>query len=412
MRQPDHHRQERLNGAPANGAPVRSPRQRHVAALPFPTPQGTQAAIDAMLRALARAGRAPQLLAYPGGQPSAEPPPFMLHRGPAWASGGAPRSGPSLAKLLADLGLAARLHIGRPPALASELLIAHHVEAALVSWPCPAVFFAHTDLGAELPCYAPAWPRPLLTRAGAALDRLLIRRAAAVATVSPQLRERMVTLAGPRAARVRYVPIPWQPSRPITLDERAQARAQLGLPAGTQVVAYAGNLDAYQGWEALIAALVQLNARHPLLQLLVATASDPAPLRHAARAAGVGERVMAVRLDGEPTRRALHAAADAIAIPRRIAGGVPIKLLDALARGAPCAVARSAHAGLPLRDAALIAAGDDGPALAAALDVILTNSEHAQALRTRGREYIGREHGDAAFLTAFDAVCALASSPP
>jgi hypothetical protein len=37
----------------------------HVAALPFPSPQGTQAAIASMLEALASAGRDVHLLCYP-----------------------------------------------------------------------------------------------------------------------------------------------------------------------------------------------------------------------------------------------------------------------------------------------------------------------------------------------------------
>ena len=360
-----------------------------------------------MLCALARAGRAPRLLVYSGGLSQPGSPPYRVYRGPTWAHGGGLRSGPSLAKLRADLGLALQLR-----ALPGELLIAHHVEAALISWPRPSVFFAHTDLGAELPSYAPALPPHALARAGSALDRLLVRRAAAVATVSPQLRERMAALAGPHGERVRYVPIPWPLSPPSAPDERAAARAQLGLSAGTRVVAYAGNLDGYPGWDTLVGTVAQLNRRCRPIQLLVATASDATPLRQAMQRAELASRLTVVPLAGEDARVQLHAGADVIAIPRRVAGGIPIKLLDALSRGAACVLTRSAHAGLPLADAALVADGDDVSAFAAAIERVLARSVLADSLRANARAYVAREHSDEAFLTAFDAVCASADPRP
>jgi glycosyltransferase involved in cell wall biosynthesis len=430
VRYPDHHRQERLN-APAQiarrvpadraKAPQHAPasplRTLHVAALPFPSPQGTQAAIDAMLRALARAGRDPQLLTYAAGLQRRSPPPYKVHCGPSWVPASSLRSGPSFQKLLADVALASRLEHSalrgpggdRARPGTSPLVIAHHVEAALVTWrTSPAIFFAHTDLGEELPTYAPAWLSNALRGAGVALDRMLVQHAAAVATVSPLLCERMAVLAGARAARVHYVPIPWSLPSPITAGERAEARLRFASSARTPLVAYLGNLDGYQGWEALIAALAQLNRRGPAVQLLVATASDPAPLWREARSAALSARVTVVPLAGEAMRRAVHAAADLVLIPRRAPGGLPIKLLDGLARGVPCVLAASARAGLPLADAAEIAAGDDAAALAAAIDAVLAQPAHAHWLRAAGRAYIAADHSDDAFATAFDHACSLA----
>jgi glycosyltransferase involved in cell wall biosynthesis len=397
--------------------PAGAPRTLHVAALPFPSPQGTQAAIDSMLRALARAGRDPHLLTYAAGLPRANPPPYTVHCGPTWAPASSLRSGPSLHKVVADLVLASRLRRpasiaagGKPVLVASPpLVIAHHVEAALLTWRTrPAIFFAHTDLREELPTYAAAPLQRVLARAGGALDRALVQHVAAVATVSPLLRERMAALAGPRAARVHYVPIPWPLPPPITPEERIRARARFVRSAGTQLVAYLGNLDGYQGWEALIAALAQLNRTRSPVQLLVATASDPAPLWREARCAGLAARLSVVPLAGEATRRAVHAAAELVVIPRRAPGGLPVKLLDGLARGVPCVLAASARAGLPLAHAAEVACGDDAPALAIAIDTVLANSAHAAWLRTAGRAYIASDHDDAAFANAFDRTCSLA----
>jgi glycosyltransferase involved in cell wall biosynthesis len=414
VRHPDDHRQERLSavggsaaasnrGAPPAGTHDAVTRTLHVAALPFPSRQGTQTALACMLRALNDAGRDAQLLCYAHGLAEPEPA-FKVHRGCGWSGDRSLRSGPSARKLIADVELAALLGRTRR-ASAAELVIAHHVEAALLASRIPHVFFAHTDLGAELPSYAPRALSGALRRAGGALDRRLVQRAGAVAAISPLLAERLAAVAGDRADRVAYVPVPWTLPPPITREERARARAELALPAGTQVVAYVGNLDGYQGWEALVAALPQLNARSRRVQLLVATASDPRPLRDTAQRAGVAVQLQVASLEGEVARRNVHAAADVIAVPRRTAGGLPIKLLDALARGVPCAIARSADAGLNLNGIAEVAAADDGEALAGAIEGVLSEEGRARTLGEAGRTFIARKHNAAAFLSAFDRAC-------
>jgi glycosyltransferase involved in cell wall biosynthesis len=418
VRYPDDHRQERLSavhdcaavigpassgGPELRGAASALTRTSHLAALPFPTRQGTQAAIASMLRALREADREAQLLCYAHGLSEPEPP-FTVHRGSGWSRDRSLRSGPSARKLIADVELAALLDRTRR-ARAGDLVIAHHVEAALLARRVQHVFFAHTDLGEELPSYAPRALDRALRRAGSALDRWLIQRAGAVAAISPLLADRLAAVAGDRAERIAYVPVPWSSPPPITRDERARVRAQLAVPAGTHVVAYVGNLDAYQGAGALVAALPQLNARSCRVLLLIATASDPRPLLAAAQQAGVAVQLRVASLADEPARREVHAAADVIAVPRRTAGGLPIKLLDALARGVPCAITKTAEAGLNLEGIAEVAKADDGAALAAVIESVLRSEVKARALADAGRSFIAREHSAAAFLSAFDRVC-------
>ena len=93
-------------------------RTLHVAALPFPSPQGTQAAIASMLRALREAGEDARLLTYAHGAHTAEPPPFEVLRAPEGRPYRSLRSGPSLRKLAADLaqakGLERATHANQP----------------------------------------------------------------------------------------------------------------------------------------------------------------------------------------------------------------------------------------------------------------------------------------------------------
>lgn len=409
MRDAHDHRQE-LTPARAPRAAAADRSALHVAALPFPTHQGTQAVIRAMLEALAEAGRPSDLLAYAGGERAAALP-FTVHRAPDLARDRSLRSGPSARKLVADAALAVAL-VRRLRAAGPDVIVAHHVEAALITRALAprraVVFFAHTDLEAELPDYFAPRASALLARAGRQLDRQLVRRAGAVAAISPLLADRLAALPDAPEA-VHYVPPPWPLPPVIHTEERARARVRLGLPARAKVILYAGNLDRYQGWETIAGAVARLAAAEPELRWLVGTESDPAELLREAQRAGIAARVEVRPLAGEAARRALHAAADVVAIPRKAPGGLPIKLLDALARGLPCAAVPRALAGIAIGSALELAAADDPAALAASLEHLLgASAAQREAIGRRARDYVAAHHDVHTFLRAYDRVCGAA----
>jgi glycosyltransferase involved in cell wall biosynthesis len=180
------------------------------------------------------------------------------------------------------------------------------------------------------------------------------------------------------------------------------------LPAAAAVLLYAGNLDGYQGWEQCLHAVARLQHDFPEVVLLVGTESDPRALRAAAQRAGIAQRIRVAPLAGEAARHTLHAAADVALVTRRTPGGLPIKLLDALARGLCCVVTPTATGGLALGRAAEPCAADDGPAIAATLAAVLTNPAGRHALGDAARGYVAREHDPARFCEALDEVCSLA----
>ena len=374
----------------------------HIAAQPFPSYQGTQAAIRCMLEA--RGARA-ELFTY-GAEGYPWRPSFPLHRGPDNARS-ALRSGPSWTKVLADLRMSMML-----PDLCRQrgarVLIAHHVEAMALACRMrglPRVFFAHTDLAAELPSYAAPRYAGILARAGALTDRALCAQAHAVAAISPALCDALQASSGIHAT---YVPTPWPVPAPIRPSERISARHQLGLREQAIVALYAGNLDAYQDAEQTLAALERLAAAGgPRLFLLLATNS--APERFLARAVQLGVPFRTLPLGGETIRRMLHAAADLAIVPRATPGGLPMKLLDAMARGLPCALAPLAAAGLRLRGRAEQA---DAPGPRALSDAVarllgrLRQSEPRRELSDRARAYIALEHSTTRFHAALDRVIA------
>lgn len=366
----------------------------HVACLPFPTHQGTQAAIASMLEASARLGRPVHLLAYAHAAYELDAP-YEIHRIPNFPEVRSVRSGPSWGKVALDARCIVEIRrlSGR---LQPSAIIAHHIEAALAALAArvaPVYYVAHTSLERELPVYMSRVPARPVRSIGRRLEKQVCRRAAGVAAVAPAL----ATLLG---EGVRYLPVPWSASAVSDRATRSEARLALGIAPDAQVCLYAGNLDPYQGWENLVEAIAILRRSHRNARLLVATASDPAPAREQAERLGVASAVGFSGLESERARMLAHAASDLAWVPRRTEGGLPVKMLDAFARDLPVVAVRRATAGLPLRGACRIVSDDDPGALAAAAGSLFEDERAANALRDRSGRYLSVHHSAQWFSTA------------
>lgn len=372
-------------------------RTLHVAALPFPSPQGTQGLIHAMLSALTAHGHDAHLLCYAHGAGMSATPTYPVHRAAGRARGSL-RSGPSLAKLAQDVALARAIRqcVRR---LRPRAVVAHHVEAAacaLALGARPMLFVAHTSLQAELPSYVGRALAGPAAWAGRRLDVSLVRRAPRTLAVSPLL-ARLLTRASGRA--VHTLTLPWPQPSATDAAERRAARRALGIAEAEQVLLYAGNLDGYQGLEPMLAGVAQLALP---VRLLIATSAPHAAL------AGTLARLRSVRvtfapLASEPERRCVHAASDLALVPRRSPGGVPIKLLEALARGVPVVAARRALAELPLAPYCESVDGGCTDSWRAAITRVLAERPHALRRALAARQYVSDAHAPARFARCFEA---------
>lgn len=376
----------------------------HIAALPFPSPQGTQAAVHQMLRALSEGGGDHELLTYGyGANPDDAALPYRLRRLDDFPKVRSLRSGPSIGKVALDLRLASELRRLRKRDI-FEGFVAHHIEAAIAASLAgcrPLVYFAHTSLAEELPLYFPASARSPFRRSGAWLEENLCRNAEAVVAISPRLASDLSTRTG---VDVCYVPTPWPLPDPTGDEERVQARTTRGIDPADHVLLYVGNLDAYQGWERLLETAAALKHKLARMRLLVGTASRPEPLLHAAKQAGLAASLHVEPLLGsESQRRALHACASVALIPRRAPGGLPIKLLDALARGVPVITSELASAGLALNGAAELPP-DNAEAWSSAALELLRHPSHRSSLAAAARTYIARKHSDPAFIETLESL--------
>jgi glycosyltransferase involved in cell wall biosynthesis len=360
----------------------------HVACLPFPSHQGTQAAIAAMLEASVASGRQSELLVYARGGYALDAG-YAVHRIPDFPKVRSLRSGPSWGKVVLDARCVfeiRRLAKRQRP----DAIVAHHIEAALaalVAQVAPVHYVAHTALEHELPLYFPFLPARLVAELGARAERLVCRASAGVGAVAPSL-SRMLD------GGATYLPVPWLPEDTEAPSQEACRRA-LGVCGDARLCLYAGNLDRYQGWERLIEALAVLRRSQPDARLLIATESDAAPARAEAARYGVADAIDVRRLDGESARRLVHAGSDLAWVPRLSPGGLPIKMLDAFARGLPVVAMARATADLPIGDACIQVADDDPIALAKGARRVFASG--AEVLREEARRYLVERHSIAAF---------------
>jgi glycosyltransferase involved in cell wall biosynthesis len=334
---------------------------------------------------------------------------YAIDRIPHWPRCSA-RSGPSWQKVALDVRVAVALSRARARGNLVGI-IAHHVEAAVaavVARARPLVFVAHTRLDTELPGYFGQRYENIMRSMGGRLDAALVRRCHATCAVSPQLAS---TLQSTTGRPVSYLPIPWQVAVPNHVDERGVARATLGYDDGDFVLLYAGNFDAYQGCPMIVEAWLRARSTRPLARLLIGTA-DPRRALDVLKPALEPRDWPHVRvepLDSEPLRRKLYAAADLVLVPRRTEGGVPIKLLDALARGATVLASHAALAGLPLAHV-VTSAPHEAAAFAAAILQVGVGTDRGRDLGRRGPGYIREHHSRECFLREMSLVVGRASS--
>jgi glycosyltransferase involved in cell wall biosynthesis len=180
-------------------------------------------------------------------------------------------------------------------------------------------------------------------RATLRLTQKALRGAAAVITVSAELRQRAIRL-GADPERVTTV-LNGCDSSIFRLGDRTTARTRLGFAADAEVILYVGRLEVNKGLRELLAAVSRLASKRPRLQLvLVGEGLFGKELQERAGEAGLSGRV---RLPGACSSADVArwmAAADVFCLPS-YSEGCPNVLVEALACGRP--VVATAVGGIP-----------------------------------------------------------------
>ncbi len=310
------------------------------AAFGFPSLQGSQVYVHGMSRALARRGHRVVVACYGygEGEPEAE---YEVARVPRVPGYRRVRSGPDPIKPILDVALAGLLT--RLSARA-DVVHAHNYEAPIAAYlarmvtGCPVVYNNHNTLSEELPQYFQgARAKRLAKWTGDALDRTVPRRADATVAISARAQP---VLEGLGCRNVTHVPPGVDPSDLAGAQGR-QIRKKLALD-GRPWVVYAGNPDAYQDLEILLAAMEQLEEPG----LLMVSASPWGDWERRAECLPPHRRRFVTVRTWQETRDHI-AAGDVAALPRTQCTGFPIKLLNTLGLGKPTVCSEGSWQSLP-----------------------------------------------------------------
>jgi glycosyltransferase involved in cell wall biosynthesis len=207
----------------------------------------------------------------------------------------------------------------------------------------------------------------------ALLERIVARRADAVASVSADLAERM-RRRGARDAGRTLVPAPSAPGP--SADEVAGVRQELGA-ADRPVVLAVGRLAAQKGFGTLLAAAGRWQRRDPVPLLVIAGEGPLADGLHIqARSAGIAVRFLGPRRDVP----ALLAAATVVVVASSWEGQ-PLVVQETLRAGRPLVATRVG--GIPDltgEDGAVLVPPDDAERLASAVLSVLDDPERGEKL--------------------------------
>jgi alpha-1,3-rhamnosyl/mannosyltransferase len=208
-------------------------------------------------------------------------------------------------------------------------------------------------------------------------ERIAVRRAAAVFTVSEAARAELAHELGREVAVVTEAPDPVFEPRPTEAVERALD--ELGLDSGERLVVYAAGLSPHKNVETLLEAFAALQANGSRLVLAGALddetfASAAGSIRERMGRLGLGERVVLPGYVSDEQLACLYTAAAAAVVPS-LAEGFGLPAVEAAACGAPVVLSELPAHRETLGDAALYFPPRDTAALRDALERALSEPE-------------------------------------
>ncbi len=185
-------------------------------------------------------------------------------------------------------------------------------------------------------------------------------------------------------------------------------------------IVFVGRMVEKKGLIYLIEALAMLKARGRAVTLqAVGDGPEEAALKAAATSAGVGDSIVFHGRQPNEVVLRLMAEADCLALPSVTAAdgdqeGIPVTLMEAMATGMP--VVSTYHSGIPELiaddDTGLLVPERDAPALAAAIERLITEPALGPRLAARARTFVAAEFNAAVQNRAlFDLILGRPSAP-
>jgi glycosyltransferase involved in cell wall biosynthesis len=333
-----------------------------------------------MAEELGRRGHDVHVATYHLGE--SEPNPhFKVHRTRDLPSYQQTAPGPNWRKLLLLDPRLQSLVYGLARSLRPDVIHAHHFEGLLVSLPAryrrkiPLVFDAHVLLDGELEYYEMGMPGALRRRAARTLDWMLPRAADHVISISDEISQRLEADYGMSTESVTVVPNGVE-------AQFFEGRRDAFPHDGFKRIVFAGNLARYQGIDFLLQAFAHVLQARRDVRLVMVTESPTDELAAEARALGLLDAIEFVPAELARLPSQL-ASADVLVNPRTICPGVPMKLLNYMASGAPIVTFEGSSRYLEDGHSGVVVPNEDVRAFAAGVLGLLADPANAERV---GRE--------------------------
>lgn len=387
-----------------------------VITVPFFTPRGTAFSALERTRALSRLGHSIEILTYPLGD-DVELPGVRIHRIPAVPGIRSIPMGPSPAKLVLDLLLAAKTAwwlIFRGP---WHLV---HVHEEAVFWAAALrpfyrarlLYDMHSSLVEQLTNFGYSDSGPLRWLFGA-FERLALRKSDGVIVICAELEERVRAISPAVPVElIENLPVGWDLPPPSAAEVEA-LRERWGL-ADRRVVLYTGSFGTNQGLELAIDAMPEVAERIPgaCLVLVGGGGADYERVRTYAEPRGLGETVLLTGARPPAEMPAFMAAAELLLSPRVEGTNTPLKVYSYLAAGRPIvATALETHTQvLSPETAELVPATPGG--VAGGIVRVLADPARARALAEAGRRLAAESHyGSESYLRRLGSILERSGAP-
>jgi glycosyltransferase involved in cell wall biosynthesis len=309
-----------------------------IAPHPVYSARGTPISVHNRCVALGRLGHQVDLVTYPVGTDRPAPGLRYVRPGRRFLADWEVPIGMSRPKLVLNVLVAARA-----TALAARHgrdydVVHSHEEGSLVGLPLArALGLPHVyDMGNEWGTVVDNFGRSggALSRLAGRVERWVLDRSAVTIVQLPATFERLSRTSPDTALQL----IPNVPLDPVETPAAPRSPlAQLGIGAGSPVVAYVGSLERYQGIEILIDAMAEVVAALPTAVLVVGGGRPSQVDQLRARAAGqaVDGHIHFLGEVAPEAADALLATADVLVSPRASGDNTPLKLFSYLRAGRP-----------------------------------------------------------------------------
>jgi glycosyltransferase involved in cell wall biosynthesis len=248
------------------------------------------------------------------------------------------------------------------------------------------------DLEASHPSKASRWPRSFWSIFLPWLDRMALRKASRLVSLTDTFKRWAVERRIKRPFDIAVVPDAFDPAVYYPMD-RQEARGRLGLPLDSFIVGYSGLTFAYRRLDLLVEAFASARRGVPgaMLVLVGGRPAEVEELRAQAARLGIGSEQLVLPGQLPQEDAALYVnAADVLVIPDTVTGmtASPLKLFEYMAVGKPIVCKDMPALREVLDDAsALFFPEGDAEALASAISELAAHPDRRESM---GRAAIAR----------------------